>query len=73
MENKHGKTIKRIRSDNGREYTSEKFENFLKENGITQLSSPYNPQQNGVAERINRTLVELAKYFLIEIGLPTLF
>jgi len=40
-ENKHGKTIKRVRSDNGREYINKIFENFLKKNGIThELSAP---------------------------------
>ena len=41
------------------EYTSAKFENFHKQKGIRhEISAPYSPQQNGVAERMNRTLVE---------------
>ena len=50
-------TIGIIRSDNGGEYLSNCFRDFLKENGVLQQSSiPYTPQQNGVAEMINRTL-----------------
>ena len=49
-----GKIIKVIRTDNGGEYCSREFELFLKENGILhQLTVPYNPAQNGVAERMN--------------------
>ena len=43
-----------LRSDNGCEYSSIDFEKYLKENGIVhQKTVPYNPQQNGVAERMN--------------------
>ncbi len=60
--NMTGKTIKMIRTDNGGEFTSKNFESFLKAKGIHhQLTVPYTPQQNGVAERMNRTLVESAR------------
>ena len=56
------KKIKILRSDNGGEYTSKEFYNYLKEKGIQQqLSVPRAPQQNGVAERMNRTIQEPAR------------
>jgi transposase InsO family protein len=62
VENLSGKRIKILRSDNGGEYTSTEFNDFCKEAGIKrELTVPYNPQQNGVAERKNRTIVEAAK------------
>ena len=61
----HGEKVKALRSDNGREYTSNAFNKLLKECGIQhQLSCPRTPQQNGVAERINRTIVEAARSML---------
>jgi transposase InsO family protein len=57
--------IKAFRSDNGGEFTSKAFERFLQAHGIErQLSTPYTPQQNGVAERANRTIVEMARSML---------
>jgi len=61
-----GKKIKFLQSDNGQEYLSKEFEQFLKENGIQRrLSVPYNPEQNGTAERKNRTLLDVARCLLI--------
>ncbi|TKA53431.1 hypothetical protein B0A53_04421 [Rhodotorula sp. CCFEE 5036] len=58
-ENESGKHIQRLRSDNGGEYTSHEFGDFLAEYGIHhEMPPPYSPQANGVSERINRTLVE---------------
>ena len=49
---------RRVLSDNGTQYTSQLFEDFCKSNNIEHIkSTPYNPQGNGVAERINRTLM----------------
>ena len=57
-----GRSVKTLRTDNGGEYCSKEFESFLKEKGIVhQLTVPYNPAQNGVSERMNRTLVESAR------------
>lgn len=70
---KQGK-IRCIQSDNGTEYTNAEFEKFLKENGIRRrLTVPYTPEQNGVSERKNRTLVEMARCMLIQAGLPPMF
>lgn len=66
-----GAKIKKLRTDNGTEYLSWEFTNFLKEEGITrQLTVEYTPQQNGVAERSNRTLVEMARCMLTQTGTP---
>jgi hypothetical protein len=54
--------IKVFRSDNGGEFISKGFRRFLKDHGIQrQTSTPYTPEQNGVAERANRTIVEMAR------------
>eukprot|EP00253_Pinus_taeda_P023566 PITA_23566 len=63
VEKQSGHQILQIRSDNGKEYVNNKFINFCIENGIRmQHIVPYTPQQNGVAERKNRTLKEMANY-----------
>ena len=60
VEKQLGKVIKTLRSDRGGEYFSGEFEDFLKEEGIvSQLTAPGTPQQNGVAERRNRTLLDM--------------
>ena len=52
--------VKFLKTDNGTEYVSKAFDNFLTKHGIArQNSSPYTLQQNGVAERANRTIVEM--------------
>ncbi len=57
--------MKILRSDNGAEFTNKAFDSYLRKHGIVrQLTVPYTPQQNGVAERFNRTLVEMAKCML---------
>jgi transposase InsO family protein len=58
VENLSERKIKILRSDNGGEYTSKEFGNFCKYVEIKrELTTPYNPQQNGVAERNNRTIM----------------
>lgn len=70
VEKQLGLSIKVLRSDNGGEYTGAKFEEYLKSSGIIhQTSVPYCAQQNGVSERLNRTLVEKARCMLQEAGL----
>ena len=55
-------TVGTIRIDNGGEYTSHAFETYLQENAIKhQTTIPYNPQQNGVAKRMNRTLLNMVR------------
>lgn len=65
VERQKGLKVKVIRSDNGTEYVNKEFDEYLKSAGIKrQLTVPYTPQQNGVAERCNRTLVEMARAML---------
>lgn len=62
VENQTERKIKAVRSDNGREYVHTEFNNFFEENGIQrQLTVPHTPQQNGVAVRANRPIVEMAR------------
>ncbi|KAE9281835.1 hypothetical protein PR003_g27566 [Phytophthora rubi] len=65
MENATGRKIKRIRSGNGGEYTGRLFKEYLSKQGIRhEKTVPYTPQQNGLAERTNRSLVEMAPCML---------
>ena len=69
IENQLNKKIKMIRSDRGGEYEFP-FQEICLENGIIhQMTSPYTPQQNGVAERKNRTLKEMMNALLLSSGL----
>jgi len=55
----------RIRSDHGREFENAKFEEFCLSYGIQQeFSSPITPQQNGVVERKNRVIQEMARVII---------
>jgi len=70
-EKQTGQQIRKLRTDNGKEYLSNDFKEFLKNEGIIhQLSVEYTPQQNGVAECKNRTLVEMAKCLILQGNLP---
>ena len=62
---KPAEQIKAIRTDNGGEYISNEFKSYLLEHGIQhQLTVAYTPQQNGVAERMNRTLMDCVRSLL---------
>ncbi|KAE8950986.1 hypothetical protein PR001_g33923, partial [Phytophthora rubi] len=70
MENATGRKIKRLRSDNGGEYTGRLFKEYLSKQGIRhEKTVPYTPQQNGLAERMNRSLVEMARCMLYHEGI----
>ena len=69
-----GVKIKPIRSDNGTEFKNTGLDDYLDELGITHdLSAPYTPQQNGVVEHKNRTLVEMDRTMLDEYKMPPRF
>ena len=62
-----------LRSDNGTEYTNKSFKQFCTNNKIKrewEYTVPETPEQNGVAERYNRTVVKTARSLLIESNLP---
>jgi transposase InsO family protein len=64
-QNEFGLRIKKIRSDNGMEFKNSQIEGFLEDEGTKhEFSSPYTPQQNGVVERKNRTLLDMARTML---------
>jgi hypothetical protein len=73
-QNEFGLRIKKIRSDNGTEFKNSQIEGVLEEEGIKhEFSSPYTPQQNGVVERKNRTLLDMARTMLDEYKTPDRF
>lgn len=66
VKNRTGRNIRVLRSDNGGEYEGREIQDWLSENGtVHQTSAPGTPEQNGVAERFNRTLQESARCMLI--------
>lgn len=66
-----GERIRTLRTDNGGEYTSKEFEKYLKSKGIRhETTVDYTPEQNGTAERMNRTFVDSARSMLAHAGLP---
>ena len=74
MENQTGKKIKRLRTDNGLEFCWSEFDQFCKDEGIARHRTVRNtPQQNGVAERMNQTLLERARCMLSNAGLDRRF
>ncbi|GJW06480.1 putative ribonuclease H-like domain-containing protein, partial [Tanacetum coccineum] len=74
IENLVDKKVKIIRSDNGTEFKNKVMDDFCREKGIKrEYSVARTPQQNGVAERRNRTLIEAARTMLADSKLPTTF
>lgn len=74
VETETGKKIKFLQSDNGKEFCNGNFDMYLKENGIQRrLTTPYTPQQNGVAERMNRTLMEMSRCLMRQNNVPARF
>ena len=74
IEKQSGYFIKRLRSDQGGEYSSDLFEDYCKEHGIVHQFTPsYTPQLNGVAERKNRTILDMARSMLKGKRLPREF
>ena len=69
--NECGQKIGTLRTDNGGEYLSREFKAYLRSKGIRhELTVAHSPEQNGVAERMNRTLVESARAMIAHAGLP---
>ncbi|OJT02422.1 Copia protein [Trametes pubescens] len=71
VERETGRKLAKLRADNGGEYVGNAFKAFCKERGIQlQTTSPRTPEQNGVAERQNRSVFDRVRTILIESGLP---
>ncbi|GJR27159.1 retrovirus-related pol polyprotein from transposon TNT 1-94 [Tanacetum coccineum] len=67
VENQNDVKVKQIRTDNRTEFRNQELESFCDKKGISQnFSSPYTPEQNGVAERKNKTLIEAARTMLMD-------
>ena len=65
VEKESGLKIKSMRSDRGGEFMSKEFLKYCEDNGIRrQLTVPRTPQKNGVAERKNRTILEMTRSML---------
>ncbi|KAL2234657.1 UNVERIFIED_CONTAM: Retrovirus-related Pol polyprotein from transposon TNT 1-94 [Sesamum indicum] len=74
VENETGLQVKYLRSNNGGEYSSEGIKNYCADHGIRmQKTIPGTPQQNGVAERMNRTLNKRARCMRLKSRLPKMF
>jgi hypothetical protein len=69
--NQTGKHVQAFHCDNAKEYISQDVRNYLRKHGIRlELTAPYSPEQNGVAEHLNRTLIEHARAMLAAYNLP---
>lgn len=70
VENQLETKIKTLRSDGGLEYCNNRFRELCEKNGIIhQTTAPYTPQQNGLAERMNRTIIEKVRCMLSDANL----
>ena len=67
VENETGKKIKSLRTDGGGEYTGNVCRKYLVDSGITHhITPPYTPEHNGIAERANRTIMEMVRCMLFD-------
>ncbi|KAJ9507120.1 hypothetical protein QJQ45_004720 [Haematococcus lacustris] len=71
LETQSGQRCKALRSDNGSEYCNKTVQDWCSSKGIQQqFSAPYCPEQNGKAERLNRTIMQSTRSMLLTSGLP---
>ncbi|KAH9687889.1 Integrase catalytic domain-containing protein [Citrus sinensis] len=71
VENQTGKKLKKLRTDNGLEFCNQKFEKYCAEEGVMRHRIVrLTPQQNGLAEKMNRTLMERVRCMLVQTNLP---
>ena len=74
VETQLDRRVKTLRTNRGREYLSQIFKEFREENGIRrQLMIPGTPQQNGVAEHRNRTLLDMVRSMIAHANPPISF
>ena len=71
LETQSGNKVKKVRTDRGGEYVNRDLSKWFEQKGIVhERTAPYTPQQNGVAERLNRTLNDRVRSMLIDSGVP---
>ena len=71
LENQSGVRLQKVRTDNGSEYVNSELGTFFAQKGVVhERTVPYTPEQNGAAERLNRTLMERARAMLVDADLP---
>lgn len=74
VENQSNRKVKKLRTDNGLEFCNQEFDGFCKQEGVVRhRTCAYTPQQNGIAERMNRTIMEKVRSMLSESGLEKRF
>ncbi|GJR19344.1 retrovirus-related pol polyprotein from transposon TNT 1-94 [Tanacetum coccineum] len=74
VENQTGRKLKKLRTDNGLEFCNQEFNNLCKESGIARhLTVAGTPQQNGLAERMNRTLLNKVRLAFLHGNLEEAF
>jgi transposase InsO family protein len=74
VENQIEKKVKTLRTDSGMEFCSHEFKSYCRSEGIVRhYTVPYTPQQNGVAQRMNRTVISKARCMLSNSGLSRRF
>jgi transposase InsO family protein len=74
VEKMMGKKIISLRSDRGGEYTSNQFKSYCENHEIRRfLTTPYTPQQNGVAERKNKTILDMVRSIIKTKEIPKEF
>ena len=71
LETQSDTKLRAVRTDNGGEYVNDTLLQFYKSKGIThEKTAPYTPEQNGAAERLNRTLMDRSRAMLLDAHLP---
>ena len=74
VRNQNGRKVKRLRIDNGLEFCNEAFDSYCATSGIARhITTTGTPQQNGFAERFNRTILERVRCMLTSVGLKMMF
>lgn len=74
VETQSERKVKKLRTDNGFEYCNNRFDEFCKKGCMVRHKiCAYTPQQNGVAERLNRTIINKVRSMLSESGLAQKF
>ena len=74
VEAESGRRLRVLRTDRGGEFTAVEFATYCAEEGVERhLTAPYSPQQNGVVERRNQSIVGMARCMLKAKGMPAAF